>query len=76
MFLHQSATKLVHFSRKSVQKITIMADYYHRSVKIADGLLQHIFGTHVKMIRGSSRIRKFTGSNSSLSWQAGYALHR
>ena len=51
MFLHQSATKLVHFSRKSVQKITVMADYYHRSVKIADSLLQHIFGTHVKMIR-------------------------
>ena len=51
MFLHQSATKLVYFSRKSVQKITVMTDYYHRPVKIADSFLQYIFGTHVKMIR-------------------------
>ncbi len=63
MFLHQSATKLVHFSRKSVQKITVMADYAP-FVKIADSLLQHIFGTHVKMIR-----RLVESGNSPLQQQ-------
>ncbi len=28
-----------------------MTDYYHSTVKIANSLLQHIFGAHVKMIR-------------------------
>ena len=28
-----------------------MADNYHRTVKITDGLLQYIFRTHIKMIR-------------------------
>ena len=50
MFFHCSTTELIYFSRKSVQKITVVADKYHCSVKFADSFFQYIFGTHIQMI--------------------------
>ena len=50
MFFYMPATKLIYFSRKSVQKITVVTDKYHSTVKLTDRLFQHILRAHIQMV--------------------------
>ena len=51
MLAHTATRKLIHPLHQSVQKVTVVTDHNHRTVKIPDCLLQHILATHIQMVR-------------------------
>ena len=50
MFFHYTSSKLINLCNQSVQKFTVVRNYYHRTVKFTDSLFQHILGTHIQVV--------------------------
>ena len=51
MLFHQATAKFINFRDQSVEELAVVAHHDNRAVKIADGILQHVFRTHIKMVR-------------------------
>ena len=51
MLLDQSPAELIHFGDEAVEKFAVVAYDYYRPVEIPYGILQHVFGTHVQVVR-------------------------
>ena len=50
MFFHYTSSKLINLCNQSVQKFTVVRNYYHRTVKFTNSLFQHILGTHIQVV--------------------------